>query len=163
MRCPFCVSSSRTKVLETRDLEDKGQFFGVRRRRKCLNCKVRFSTEEQLRGSLWVIKQDGKEEDFQIAKLQASIRAALHKLPQEKSSAEVSKKIYQDLLKKSLGEARRRKITSATIARLVISALDGISEKGHDRYVMSCKDSIRENSQDTVLSTQMDFNLKTDV
>ena len=78
MRCPKCTSIE-DKVIDSRIARDGNT---IRRRRECLECGHRFTTNEALvRDSLVVIKRDGRTEPFMRDKLVAAIRAACHKRP----------------------------------------------------------------------------------
>ena len=76
MECPFCgVPDSR--VIDSRDVND-----GIRRRRQCLNCEGRFTTYERIQpAGLFVIKKDGRREEFNKEKLMAGIWKACGKRP----------------------------------------------------------------------------------
>lgn len=76
MNCPFCGYHD-SKVIDSRNVND-----GVRRRRQCLQCDLRFTTYERLqRASLFVIKKDGRREEFDRDKLLTGIRKACEKRP----------------------------------------------------------------------------------
>ena len=78
MRCPKCTSSEDT-VIDSR-ISREGNT--IRRRRECLECGTRFSTTETMvRDGLFVIKRDGRREDFDREKVVHAIRAACHKRP----------------------------------------------------------------------------------
>ncbi len=78
MRCPKCTSIE-DKVIDSRIARDGNT---IRRRRECLECGHRFTTNESLvRDSLVVIKRDGRTEPFMRDKLVAAVRAACHKRP----------------------------------------------------------------------------------
>lgn len=78
MRCPKCTSIE-DKVIDSRIARDGNT---IRRRRECLECGHRFTTNESLvRDSLVVIKRDGRTEPFMRDKLVGAIRAACHKRP----------------------------------------------------------------------------------
>jgi len=78
MRCPKCTSIE-DKVIDSR-ISREGST--IRRRRECLECGTRFSTTETMvRDGLFVIKRDGRREDFDREKVVHSIRAACHKRP----------------------------------------------------------------------------------
>lgn len=78
MKCPSC-GNSNDRVLDTREQKD-GQ--SIRRRRECLNCKTRFTTNEALSLSLpYVIKKDGRREPFSREKLLHGVQAACQKRP----------------------------------------------------------------------------------
>ncbi len=78
MRCPKCTSID-DKVIDSR-ISREGNT--IRRRRECLECGHRFSTTESMvRDGLFVIKRDGRREDFDREKVTHAIRAACHKRP----------------------------------------------------------------------------------
>lgn len=78
MRCPKCTSIE-DKVIDSRIARDGNT---IRRRRECLECGHRFTTNEGLvRDSLVVIKRDGRQEPFLRDKLVGAVRAACHKRP----------------------------------------------------------------------------------
>ncbi len=76
MNCPFCGFFD-SRVIDSRDVND-----GIRRRRQCLRCDLRFTTYERLQPfSIFVIKKDGRREEFRREKLLAGIRKACEKRP----------------------------------------------------------------------------------
>lgn len=76
MRCPFC-GNEQSRVVDSREVDD-----GIRRRRRCLSCNSRFTTyERQQRRSLFVVKKDGRREEFNRDKMSAGIRKACEKRP----------------------------------------------------------------------------------
>jgi len=78
MRCPKCTSIE-DKVIDSRIARDGNS---IRRRRECLECGHRFTTNEEfVRDSLVVVKRDGRQEPFSREKLVAAVRAACHKRP----------------------------------------------------------------------------------
>ncbi len=78
MRCPKCTSID-DKVIDSR-ISREGNT--IRRRRECIECGNRFSTTETMvRDGLFVIKRDGRRQDFDREKVVHAIRAACHKRP----------------------------------------------------------------------------------
>ena len=78
MKCLFCRDDD-TQVIDSR-VNDEGRT--IRRRRECKSCEKRFTTYEHAELSLpYVIKQDGKREEFNREKLLHSLTRALHKRP----------------------------------------------------------------------------------
>ena len=78
MRCPKCTSIE-DKVIDSRIARDGNS---VRRRRECLECGHRYTTNEEfVRDTLVVIKRDGRQEPFSREKLVGAVRAACHKRP----------------------------------------------------------------------------------
>lgn len=78
MKCPYCGHSD-DRVLDTREQREGAV---IRRRRECLQCKGRFSTQETLCLILpYVIKKDGRREPFDAGKILRGIQAACQKRP----------------------------------------------------------------------------------
>ena len=76
MKCPSC-GEPESKVIDSRSLGDE-----IRRRRECIVCRTRFTTYERLQNrSLYIIKKDGRREEFDRRKLFEGIRKACHKRP----------------------------------------------------------------------------------
>ncbi len=77
MKCPQCGHLEH-RVLETRVYRDEE----IRRRRECLQCKLRFSTVETLFTAYpHVVKKDGRREPFSKEKLRRGIQIACKKRP----------------------------------------------------------------------------------
>lgn len=78
MRCPYC-SHLDDRVLDTR-IQREGSF--IRRRRECLSCRGRFSTQETLLEVYpLVIKNDGRREPFLKEKILRGMKIACQKRP----------------------------------------------------------------------------------
>lgn len=78
MKCPFCKDSD-TQVIDTRE-SDEGD--SVRRRRRCLTCDKRFTTQETIELRMpQIVKQNGMRSEFDSSKLRTSFTRALHKRP----------------------------------------------------------------------------------
>ncbi len=76
MICPFCQHED-SRVLDTRGVGE-----GIRRRRECLHCKLRFTTYERIaRTALMVVKGDGRREEFDQDKLFLGLKKACTKRP----------------------------------------------------------------------------------
>ena len=68
MHCPYC-NHQESKVIDSREATE-----GVRRRRECLQCGLRFTTHERIQTtSLMVAKRDGRREEYNRDKLIGSI------------------------------------------------------------------------------------------
>src|SRR6059058_2146472 len=77
MKCPQCGHLEH-RVLETRVHREEE----IRRRRECLNCKLRFTTVETLFTAYpHVIKKDGRREPFSKEKLRRGISICCKKRP----------------------------------------------------------------------------------
>ncbi|MBV8117973.1 MAG: transcriptional repressor NrdR [Candidatus Eremiobacteraeota bacterium] len=78
MTCPTC-RKSETRVVDSRDDETV-----VRRRRECLDprCKHRFTTYERMEAPrLFVVKKDGRREQYNRDKILGGLRKACEKRP----------------------------------------------------------------------------------
>jgi transcriptional repressor NrdR len=74
--CPTC-RKSETRVVDSRDDESV-----VRRRRECLACKHRFTTYERIEAPrLFVVKKDGRREQYSRDKVLTGLRRACEKRP----------------------------------------------------------------------------------
>ena len=85
MTCPTC-RKSETRVVDSRDDETV-----VRRRRECLDprCKHRFTTYERMEAPrLFVVKKDGRREQYSRDKILAGLRKACEKRPISESQME---------------------------------------------------------------------------
>ena len=73
MKCPYC-GDEESKVIDSRPTEDGER---IRRRRECLRCHMRFTTDEVVETvPLIVIKKDNSREPFDRQKLlNAMLRA----------------------------------------------------------------------------------------
>ena len=125
MNCPFCGYHD-SKVIDSRDVND-----GIRRRRQCLRCDLRFTTYERLqRASLLVVKKDGRREEFIREKLLTGIRKACDKRPLaggavEKLVDETEGELYQ------MGHAE---VPSAYIGDLVMVKLKKLDHIAYLRF-----------------------------
>lgn len=131
MKCPYCGYED-TKVTDSRAAED-----GIRRRRECLRCGLRFTTYERVQSAaLLVVKRDGRREEFNREKLLRSIRLACAKRPlaveaQEKLVDEVEKEVQK------LGKAE---VPSSLIGDMVMEGLKGLDRVAYIRYASVYRD-----------------------
>ena len=78
MKCPVC-SNLENKVIDSR-LNREGN--STRRRRECLSCNERFTTYERIEKTLpYVIKKDGRREEFRRDKILSGVKKACQKRP----------------------------------------------------------------------------------
>lgn len=78
MRCPYCGYLDSRVV----DKRENSELTATRRRRECLSCHKRFSTNERVETvELVVIKKDGRRETFNPEKLRSGLFKALEKRP----------------------------------------------------------------------------------
>ncbi len=127
MRCPKC-SSNDDKVIETR-ISKEGDT--IRRRRQCLQCNYRYTTYESIiPADIYVVKRDGRREDFKTDKLREGIRQACWK---RNISQEQIENIVSDITNQ-LMLLPQSEVESQTIGELVMDALRNIDEVAYVRF-----------------------------
>lgn len=75
MNCPFCRQAD-SRVVDSRPIEDGSS---IRRRRECVTCGRRFTTQES--SALSVVKRSGASEPFSREKVAAGVRKACQGRP----------------------------------------------------------------------------------
>jgi transcriptional repressor NrdR len=131
LNCPFCGYHD-SKVIDSRDASD-----GVRRRRQCLQCDLRFTTYERLeRSSLFVIKKDGRREDFKRDKLLRGIQIAFQKRPVPAGTPDT----LTDLIENELYQLGKTEIPSATIGDVVMANLKKLDHIAYIRFASIYRD-----------------------
>lgn len=127
MRCPKCGCQD-DKVIDSRASREGAT---IRRRRECLKCGYRFTTYEEIeRGGLFVMKRDGRREEFSKDKLLAGIKKACQKRP-------ISPKVTEDLVERIVNEITdkyEREVPGEVIGKLVMEGLRQIDEVAYVRY-----------------------------
>jgi len=125
MKCPYC-GSDQTRVLESRDADS-----GIRRRRQCEACGVRFTTYERIeRDVLLVIKKDGRREPFDRVKILGGLRKACEKRPFPIGALE---KLADDL-EADLSRVGKAEIPSRLIGELVMERLAPLDQIAYIRF-----------------------------
>lgn len=125
MRCPYC-GDSESKVIDSRDIGE-----GVRRRRQCLRCQARFTTYEQpqLR-NLFVIKKDGRREEFNRDKILIGIRKACEKRPLPTGTID---KMVDDI-EAELYRLGKTEVPSSLIGDMVMERLHNLDHIAYIRF-----------------------------
>jgi len=123
MNCPYC-GGQEARVIDSRGLDEM-----VRRRRKCLACGARFTTHERIQPhDIFVIKRDGRREEFSRDKLSLGIRRACEKRPLPAGA--INK--FVDSIEAELYEVGRREVASSHIGDLVMA---GLKQLDHIAYI----------------------------
>lgn len=127
MKCPYC-GSKETEVVETRDSED---LETIRRRRSCITCGKRFTTYERIETvNLYVIKKDGKREQFNRDKLRNGILKSSQKTT---VSVDAIDKIVIEV-ERELRNSDSVEIESKKIGQLVADRLKVIDKIAYIRF-----------------------------
>lgn len=103
----------------------------IRRRRECIGCNYRFTTYEEIeRGGLFVVKRDGRREEFSKEKLFSGVKKACQKRP-------VSPKAMEDLVENVVNEVTdkyEREVPAEFIGKLVMDSLRELDEVAYVRF-----------------------------
>jgi len=125
VNCPYCGHTD-SKVIDSRDVND-----GIRRRRQCLRCDSRFTTYERFeRSSLFVIKKDGRREEFDREKLLTGIRKACDKRPLPGNAAAG----LVDDIEAELYQTGRPEVASTAIGDMVMERLKSLDHIAYIRF-----------------------------
>lgn len=131
MHCPFCGQAD-SKVIDSRESPD-----GVRRRRECLGCGMRFTTYERIHAlPLMVVKRDGRREAFSTEKLARSVRLACAKRPLEIGSLE---KLTLDV-ENEIHRLGRAEVESRVIGEMVMERLRALDRVAYIRFASVYRD-----------------------
>lgn len=127
MRCPYCAAPD-SRVIDSREL---GGGESIRRRRECQNCGRRFTTYERAEAvSLYVVKRDGRREEYDPRKLRTSVRIAAVKRPV--SEGDVDKLVAA--VERRLFDMGQREVPSATVGELVMERLRDLDSVTYIRF-----------------------------
>lgn len=133
MRCPYCHHND-SKVIDSRDTPDND---GIRRRRECLKCNLRFTTYERVQPvSIAIVKKDGRREEYSRNKLIEKIRISCSKRPIPTGAIEnVVDEIEVELFR--TGESE---VPSRAIGELVLNKLRGLDHVAYIRFASVYRD-----------------------
>ena len=127
MRCPYC-GNRHDSVIDSRIARNG---TSVRRRRKCLKCRKRFTTYEHVeRIPLMVIKKDSRREPFDREKLMKGIMVACEKRP---VSIKRIEKLVEDI-ERHLEKNHEREVASREVGELVMKGLHSLDEIAYVRF-----------------------------
>jgi transcriptional repressor NrdR len=125
MNCPFCGFVD-SKVIDSRDVND-----GIRRRRQCLSCSVRFTTYERFQpASLFILKKDQRREEFSREKLLSGVRKACEKRPLPTGAVE---KVVDEIEAELYGQGKSE-VPSTLIGDLVMAKLKDLDYIAYIRF-----------------------------
>ncbi|TAM76648.1 transcriptional repressor NrdR [bacterium] len=125
MICPSC-QKSETRVVDSRDDESV-----VRRRRECLACKHRFTTYERMEAPrLFVVKKDGRREQYNREKVLIGLRKACEKRPvSDAQFEEIVASIERELFAR--GETE---VPTSMVGEKIMEALKDLDKVAYIRY-----------------------------
>jgi transcriptional repressor NrdR len=127
VRCPFC-SHLKDKVVDSRE---SGAGDAIRRRRECLACGRRFTSYERIEEiPYYVIKKDGRREEFDRAKLMAGLHRACEKRP---ISAKALTTLV-DEIEQMVQDRSEREVDAAIIGEKVMERLRELDKVAYVRF-----------------------------
>ena len=123
--CPSC-RKSETRVVDSRDDESVG-----RRRRECLDCKHRFTTYERMEAPrLFVVKKDGRREQYNRDKVLNGLRRACEKRPvSEAQMEEVVAGVERELFSRGENE-----VPATMVGEKLMEALKRLDKVAYIRF-----------------------------
>lgn len=125
MLCPYC-NNTDSRVIDSREAIE-----GVRRRRECLRCGLRFTTYERIQTTVLVVaKRDGRREEYNRDKLTGSVQKACVKRPLPTGT--IGKLI--DDIEVHLQGLGRAEIPSVAIGEMVMERLRTIDPVAYIRF-----------------------------
>ena len=131
MNCPFC-GHDESKVIDSRESPE-----GIRRRRECVRCALRFTTYERVHTMpLLIVKRDGRREAFSSEKLERSLRLACAKRPLEISA--VSKMVVD--IENELQKLARAEVESRVVGEMVTERLRDLDRVAYIRFASVYRD-----------------------
>lgn len=127
MICPQCKADS-VRVIDSRDAPAEP---AIRRRRECESCGFRFTTYERIaQPHVWIVKKDGRREQFDRDKLSRGIWRACEKRPISESQIEsLLGAIEQDI--RAQGEPE---VAVETVGEIVMNHLRDFDEIAYIRF-----------------------------
>ncbi len=152
MNCPYC-NYQDSKVIDSRDVNE-----GIRRRRQCLSCGSRFTTYERLQPtSFFVIKKDGRREEFNRMKMLTGIRKACEKRPLPTGTVDQ----LADDIEAKLYRLSKAEISSAVIGDMVMEGLKSLDYIAYIRFASVYREftdiTALKQEVDTLIGSQMEI------
>jgi len=127
LRCPFCGATD-SKVVDSRDSET-GE--AVRRRRQCLVCTKRFTTYERVEApALYLVKKDGRREEFNRQKLLNGLLVASKK----RDIAPARLEMMVDDIENELRSRNQLEVPSRLVGEMAMERLRELDEIAYIRF-----------------------------
>ena len=131
MHCPYCTFRD-SKVTDSRVVEN-----GIRRRRECQRCGLRFTTYERIQATaLMVSKHDGRREEFNREKLIIGIRKACTKRP---ISSRTIEKMVEDV-EAELQHLGQVEVPTSILGSMVMERLMKLDRVAYIRFASIYQD-----------------------
>jgi transcriptional repressor NrdR len=116
------------KVIDSR-LNKEGDI--IRRRRECLNCADRFTTYEKIEKSLpFVIKKDGRREEFDREKIISGVKKACQKRPVSIEDIEA----MVDRVEQYFQDSGEKEISAVAVGEKVVKEIYNLDDVAYVRF-----------------------------
>ena len=127
MKCPFC-GHLQDKVVDSRESKEGD---AIRRRRQCLACQRRFTSNERIDEIPYmVVKKDGRRERFDRQKVLAGLLKACEKRPVSMVQLET----IADKAEAVVQESSEREITTRTVGEMIMNELKNLDKVACVRF-----------------------------
>ena len=147
MNCPFC-GHDESRVIDSRESPD-----GIRRRRECARCELRFTTYERVHTMpLLVAKSDGRTEPFNRDKLEGSLRTACAKRPLEVGA--ISKMVTD--IENELHKMTKAEVESRVIGEMAMDRLRSLDRVAYIRFASVYRDFQDEDEFEKAIASLRD-------
>jgi len=124
MNCPFCRQAD-SRVVDSRPIDDGSS---IRRRRECVTCSRRFTTQES--SALAVVKRSGASEPFSREKVAAGVRKACQGRPVDDDDLALLAQRVEEALR-ATGQAE---IETQEVGMAILGPLRELDEVAYLRY-----------------------------
>ena len=125
MRCPYC-DHDNSRVTDSRDASD-----GIKRRRECARCGLRFTTVERpFTAAQLVVKRDGRREEFDREKVRSGVLISCAKLP---VSSQAIDRLVDDV-ERQVGALGKAEVPGTMIGQLVMEGLKSLDHVAYVRF-----------------------------
>ena len=124
MNCPFCRQAD-SRVVDSRPIDDGSS---IRRRRECVTCGRRFTTQET--SALSVVKRSGASEPFSREKVAAGVRKACQGRPVDDDDLALLAQRVEEALR-ATGQAE---IETQEVGMAILGPLRELDEVAYLRY-----------------------------
>ncbi|MDE2801744.1 MAG: transcriptional regulator NrdR [Chloroflexota bacterium] len=125
MRCPYC-DHDNSRVTDSRDASD-----GIKRRRECARCGLRFTTVERVfTGAQLVVKRDGRREEFDREKVRQGVLTACAKRPV--SSQAIDRMV--DDMERQISALAKAEVPASLVGRMVMEGLKSLDHVAYVRF-----------------------------
>ena len=127
MKCPFC-GEQESKVVDSRHSDDG---LSIRRRRECMGCQRRFTTNENVETMpIIVVKRNGSRQNFDRNKIINSMIRAFDKRRVDVDDLERIATEIEQTIQNSL----EREISTDRLGEMVMERLKPVDEVAYIRF-----------------------------